>query len=76
MPSWEPHAWGYTFVPNPFWGGVAFPLVVFGFLFLWPTIERRVTGDDAFHHLLDRPRDVPWRTATDSPSSCYRCSPS
>jgi quinol---cytochrome-c reductase cytochrome b subunit len=64
MPSWEPHAWGYTFVPNPFWGGVAFPLVVFGFLFLWPTIERRVTGDDAFHHLLDRPRDAPWRTAT------------
>ncbi len=31
---------------------------------LWPTIERRVTGDRGFHHLLDRPRDRPWRTAT------------
>jgi ubiquinol-cytochrome c reductase cytochrome b subunit len=39
-----------------------FPLLVFGFLFLWPTIERRVTGDHAWHNLLDRPRDAPWRT--------------
>jgi ubiquinol-cytochrome c reductase cytochrome b subunit len=53
----------YTLVPNPFWGGAAFPLVVFLILFLWPTLERRVTGDRAFHNLLDRPRDRPWRTA-------------
>jgi ubiquinol-cytochrome c reductase cytochrome b subunit len=63
MPDWEPHAFGYTFVPNPFWGGAAFPLVVFAILALWPTIERRVTGDRGFHNLLDRPRDAPWRTA-------------
>ena len=63
MPNWEPGAFGYTFVPNPFWGGAAFPLVVFGILALWPTIERRVTGDYGFHNLLDRPRDAPWRTA-------------
>jgi ubiquinol-cytochrome c reductase cytochrome b subunit len=52
-----------TLIPNAFWGGVLFPLVVFTFLFLWPTIERRATGDDAWHNLLDRPRDNPWRTA-------------
>jgi ubiquinol-cytochrome c reductase cytochrome b subunit len=53
----------YTLVPNPFWGGAAFPLVVFGFLYLWPWLERRFTGDHAFHNLLDRPRDAPVRTA-------------
>jgi ubiquinol-cytochrome c reductase cytochrome b subunit len=63
MPGWEPHAAGYTFVPNAFWGGVFFPLVVFAFLYLWPLIERAVTKDTDFHHLLDRPRDAPWRTA-------------
>jgi ubiquinol-cytochrome c reductase cytochrome b subunit len=63
MPGWEPHAAGYTFVPNAFWGGIFFPLIVFGVLYLYPTIERRLTGDDDFHHLLDRPRDRPLRTA-------------
>jgi len=53
----------YTLVPNPFWGGVLFPGIVFGILILWPWLERRVTGDDAFHNLLERPRDNPWRTA-------------
>jgi ubiquinol-cytochrome c reductase cytochrome b subunit len=45
------------------WGGAAFPLVVFGFLLLWPALERRFGGDDAYHNLLDRPRDAPVRTA-------------
>ena len=40
-----------------------FPLAVFGLLFAWPWLERRFTGDQAFHNLLDRPRDAPWRTA-------------
>jgi ubiquinol-cytochrome c reductase cytochrome b subunit len=53
----------YTLVPNPFWGGALFPLVVFAFLYLYPWLERKVTGDDAWHHVLDRPRDRPWRTA-------------
>lgn len=53
----------YTLVPNAFWGGAAFPLVVFVVLALWPWGERRLTGDHGFHHLLDRPRDAPWRTA-------------
>jgi quinol---cytochrome-c reductase cytochrome b subunit len=63
MPGWEPHIGHYTLIPNAFWGGAFFPLIVFAFLFAWPTLERRITGDHAYHHLLDRPRDAPWRTA-------------
>jgi ubiquinol-cytochrome c reductase cytochrome b subunit len=54
----------YTLVPNPFWGGALFPLVVFLFLGLWPVIERRwISHDYGYHNLLDRPRDAPLRTA-------------
>src|SRR5205085_6323722 len=63
VPSFAVTVGHYTLVPNAFWGGAGFPLVVFGLLFLWPWLERRVTGDQAFHNLLDRPRDAPWRTA-------------
>ncbi|MDX6448510.1 MAG: ubiquinol-cytochrome c reductase cytochrome b subunit [Gaiellaceae bacterium] len=63
MPPLEIHVFGYTVVPNAFFGGALFPLVVFGFLYMWPAIERRKTGDRARHELLDRPRDNPWRTA-------------
>jgi ubiquinol-cytochrome c reductase cytochrome b subunit len=63
MPGFDVTIGNYTLVPNPFWGGVLFPLLVFAFLFAWPSLERRITGDDAFHNLLDRPRDNPLRTA-------------
>ena len=63
MPSWDLVIGNYTLVPNPFWGGAAFPLVVFGFLLLWPSLERRFGGDQGYHNLLDRPRDAPARTA-------------
>jgi ubiquinol-cytochrome c reductase cytochrome b subunit len=52
-----------TVVPNPFWGGALFPLIVLSALLAWPWLERRVTGDYDFHNLLERPRDRPWRTA-------------
>jgi ubiquinol-cytochrome c reductase cytochrome b subunit len=63
VPHFDVTIGNYTLVPNAFWGGAAFPLVVFVILALWPWAERRVTGDYAFHNLLDRPRDSPWRTA-------------
>jgi ubiquinol-cytochrome c reductase cytochrome b subunit len=63
VPGWDFTIGGYTVVPNPFWGGVAFPLIVIGFLYFWPWIERRMTGDTGFHNVLDRPRDAPRRTA-------------
>jgi ubiquinol-cytochrome c reductase cytochrome b subunit len=63
MPGFDVVIGNYTLIPNPFWGGVLVPLLVFGALFAWPSLERRLTGDRAFHNLLDRPRDRPWRTA-------------
>jgi ubiquinol-cytochrome c reductase cytochrome b subunit len=63
MPNFEPAIGSHTIVPNPFWGGVFFPLVVFLIMYAWPAIERRFTGDHRRHDLLDRPRDHPVRTA-------------
>jgi ubiquinol-cytochrome c reductase cytochrome b subunit len=63
MPNFEPHVGGYTIIPNPFWGGALFPMIVFGALYTWPWIEQRfLTRDTARHELLDRPRDNPTRT--------------
>jgi ubiquinol-cytochrome c reductase cytochrome b subunit len=63
MPGFDVHLFAYTIFPNPFWAGALFPLVVFGFLFAWPSLERRFSGDRRFHNLLDRPREAPLRTA-------------
>jgi ubiquinol-cytochrome c reductase cytochrome b subunit len=63
VPSWDLTIGHYTVVPNPFWGGALFPLVVFAILAFWPAVERRTTGDHEFHNLLQRPRENPWRTA-------------
>jgi len=63
MPPLEITAFGWTLVPNPFFGGVLFPTVVFAVLYAWPAVERRLTGDRARHDLLERPRENPWRTA-------------
>ena len=62
MPNWEIRIGDYQ-VPNPFWGGVLLPGITFGVMYAWPWIEARITGDRSEHHVLDRPRDVPWRTA-------------
>jgi ubiquinol-cytochrome c reductase cytochrome b subunit len=63
VPGFDVTIFGKTVVPNPFWGGALFPLVVLAVLVAWPAIERRVTGDRGPHNLLDRPRDAPFRTA-------------
>ena len=62
MPSWELQLFGHT-IPNQFFPGVLFPLLVFAVLFAWPWLEAAATGDRRPHHLLDRPRDRPVRTA-------------
>jgi quinol---cytochrome-c reductase cytochrome b subunit len=62
MPGWEIRAFGFE-IPNPFFPGVLLAGLTFTFLYLWPFLEARVTGDDAEHHLLDRPRQRPVRTA-------------
>jgi ubiquinol-cytochrome c reductase cytochrome b subunit len=63
MPHFDVVVGSYTLIPNPFWGGILFPGVVFGFLYLWPSLERRFSRDYEPHNLLDRPRDNPLRTA-------------
>jgi ubiquinol-cytochrome c reductase cytochrome b subunit len=63
MPSFDVTIGHYTLIPNPFWGGVLFPLIVLGVLGSYPWVERRLARDRAIHNLLDRPRDAPNRTA-------------
>jgi ubiquinol-cytochrome c reductase cytochrome b subunit len=62
MPGWEIRAFGFE-IPNPFFPGVLLAGLTFGFLYAWPFLEARVTGDHAEHHLVDRPRQRPVRTA-------------
>ena len=63
MPGFDVNVGSYTLVPNPFWGGIVFPLFVLGVLLAFPWLERRRTGDRGVHNLADRPRDAPGRTA-------------
>jgi ubiquinol-cytochrome c reductase cytochrome b subunit len=63
MPPVEPEIFGITLVPNPFWGGVLYPSLVFGILYAIPSLDRVLTRDRAEHHLTERPREHPWRTA-------------
>jgi ubiquinol-cytochrome c reductase cytochrome b subunit len=63
VPGFDITIGDYTVVPNPFWGGALFPLIVLIVLALFPWAERRITGDHSFHNALDRPRDAPGRTA-------------
>lgn len=62
FPPWETRVGGFV-INNIIYSGVVVPTVIFGGLFLVPWIERRLTGDDTDHHLLDRPRDAAGRTA-------------
>ena len=62
MPGVSLHLGRYT-VANQFFPGILYPGVVFAVLYAWPFLEARITGDRAEHHLLDRPRDRPVRTA-------------
>ena len=59
--------WSFTVFGFPvsevFWPAVLLPGIAFGTLTLWPWIERRFSRDQAEHHLLDRPREAPLRSA-------------
>ena len=61
-PAWRINLFGFT-ISEVFWPGVLLPGVTFTLLYLWPFIERRFTRDTAEHHILDRPRERPVRTA-------------
>ncbi|PRZ03899.1 menaquinol-cytochrome c reductase cytochrome b subunit precursor [Isoptericola sp. CG 20/1183] len=53
---------GYTLPLNVLIPAVVVPGLLFTFLFVYPFLEARVTGDKREHHVLDRPRNVPVRT--------------
>ncbi|TDC94899.1 ubiquinol-cytochrome c reductase cytochrome b subunit [Actinomadura sp. 7K507] len=64
MPAWEINAWGHTLSLS-----VLIPaLLPLGIIMtgaaLWPFLEAWVTGDKRQHHVNDRPRNAPVRTAT------------
>jgi ubiquinol-cytochrome c reductase cytochrome b subunit len=62
MPGWEITAWGHTLALDnliPLTAGAG----LFFFMGVYPFIESWATGDDRAHHLLDRPRNRPVRTA-------------
>jgi ubiquinol-cytochrome c reductase cytochrome b subunit len=62
FPAFEPTLFGVT-IPSMFIPGVVIPGIGFTVMALWPFIEQRFTKDREAHHLLDRPRDRPARTA-------------
>ncbi len=62
-PGWETVIWGHTISWNIFVPGLVMPGVLFTLLLGYPFIEAWVTGDTREHHLLDRPRNAPTRTA-------------
>ena len=60
MPAWELYLGNYT-IPAVFWVALVAGLMVV-LLITYPFIEKKATGDDEHHNLLQRPRDVPVRT--------------
>ena len=63
MPNLETNLFGYTISWNILVPTLIVPGIMFTALGLYPWIEAWVTGDKREHHLLDRPRNAPTRTA-------------
>jgi ubiquinol-cytochrome c reductase cytochrome b subunit len=64
LPGWlEFTFFGYTLSLNIALGALVLLPLVYTVLGIYPFLERWVTGDDREHHLLDRPRNAPVRTA-------------
>ncbi len=63
MPNWESHVWGHTISWNVLVPIQILPVLLFSVVLLLPFLEAWVSGDKEEHHLLQRPRDAPTRTA-------------
>jgi ubiquinol-cytochrome c reductase cytochrome b subunit len=63
MPGWDTVIWGHTFAWNVFIPGVLMPMVIFIVFVSFPFVASWASRDKREHHLLQRPRDVPNRTA-------------
>ena len=71
MPGWESHLFtgpgglpAVTLSWNVLLPIIVLPMVMFVILMMLPFIESWITGDKREHHLLQRPRNAPTRTAT------------
>jgi ubiquinol-cytochrome c reductase cytochrome b subunit len=64
MPGWETHLFNdWTISWNIMLPILVLPIVSFLLLMMLPFLESWITGDKRDHHLLQRPRDAPTRTA-------------
>jgi ubiquinol-cytochrome c reductase cytochrome b subunit len=63
MPNWEWHIGSTTWSWNVAIPGLGLMGLFFGLMAIYPFVEAWVTGDKSEHHLLDRPRNNPTRTA-------------
>jgi ubiquinol-cytochrome c reductase cytochrome b subunit len=63
MPNWQWVVFGHTFAFNVFIPALIPLGIIFGGAALWPFLEQWITGDRTEHHLNDRPRNAPTRTA-------------
>jgi len=63
MPGWETHLWGHTLSWNILVPVILLPTGAWMFLTVLPFLEAWITGDKREHHILQRPRNAPTRTA-------------
>lgn len=63
MPGIESHFLGVTLSWNVFLPIIVLPGLMFTILLMLPFVESWITGDKRDHHLLQRPRNAPTRTA-------------
>ena len=71
MPNLEINAWGHTLSLNVLIPSLIIPGLMFTGMALYPFLEQWVTGDKREHHLLDRPRNMPTRTAIGTMSIAF-----
>jgi ubiquinol-cytochrome c reductase cytochrome b subunit len=63
MPGVASNTWGHTWAWNVFIPAVLLPVLFFLLMYAYPFFEQWVTGDRRPHQVLDRPRNMPARTA-------------
>ncbi|GLW12327.1 cytochrome bc1 complex cytochrome b subunit [Microtetraspora sp. NBRC 13810] len=63
MPSWEINLWGHTLTLSVLIPALLPMFVILTGLAVYPFAERWITGDRREHHVADRPRNNPHRTA-------------
>jgi ubiquinol-cytochrome c reductase cytochrome b subunit len=63
MPNWEWHIGSTTWSWNIAIPGLGLMGLFFGLMAIYPFVEQWVTKDPSEHHISDRPRNAPTRTA-------------